>query len=297
MRAVATTLCCAAMLSIACSSSPEAPHGSPVLVAVHWITPGKRTPVWLRDADGATAARVPGYASELHFVFDRRLDGSKIEDTVGDTTVPKPVPPISVAWPGIDDAVAPVMSEPRFSHQVFYNSTAAYGGQSSYVFLRPAVPGFPSATTVTLTLDKNAFTSAYGEVMDGPDQIAVEIDVMTIAPRRPATADALEMFPPAYTFPVGFSSRPAAIEKLSPFARARADGVPVPVALTADTVDKTAVFVSAAACLGGWPMGARIEISFAAGVPDAFGVPTTAEMPAGSFLVMGSPQARDGGCD
>ena len=297
MRAVATILCCAAMLPIGCSSSAEAPHGSPFLMAVYWKTPGQRTPVWLRDPDAATATRVPGYATEIDFVFDRRLDGSKIEDTVGNATVPKPVPPISVSWPGIDDPVAPVMSEPRFSHQVFYNSTAAFGGQSSYAFLRPVVPGFPSSTTVTLSFDKSAFTSAYGEVMDGPDQIAVEIDVMTIAPRRPATADALETLPPAYTFPIGFSSRPAPIDRLSPFARARADGVPIPVALTGDTVDKTAVFVSAAACLGGWPMGARIDISFAAGVPDAFGVATTTEMPAGSFFVTGSPEARDAGCD
>jgi hypothetical protein len=266
---------------------------------VYWVSPGRHTRIYARDVDAAVATRVPGNASEIDFVFDRRLDGSRIEDTVGNTTVPKQVPPITVTWPGMSDAVAPVMSQPPFSHQVFYNSTAVFGGATSYAFLRPSVPGFPSSTAISFTLDRAAFTSAYGEVMDGPDQIGVEVDAMAIAPRGGTSTDAVETFPPSFLFPIRFSSRPASAEKLAPFARARAAGAELPMAVTADTVDKTVVFVSAASCLGGWPMGAVVDVSFAAGAPDAFGVPSAGELPAGSFRVSGSPAPgpADSGCD
>ena len=283
------------MLVTSCSNSPEAPHGSPVLMEVHWVSPGKRLRVYARDADASVANRVPGNASEIDFVFDRRLDGSRIEDIVGNVTQPKPIPPISVTWPGMTDAALPVMSDPPFAHHVFYNSSAVFGGTTAYAFLRPNVPGFPSSTTITFTLDRSAFTSAYGEQMDGPDQITVEVDAMTVVPRSAGSADVVETYPPSFLFPVGFSSRPGSPAMLAPFARARVGDTPLPVALTADTVDRTVVFVSAAACLGGWPMGAIVDVSFAAGAPDAFGVPTTADLPAGSFRVSGAP--ADGGCD
>jgi hypothetical protein len=285
------------MLVTSCRDSPEAPRGAPVLLEVHWVSPGKRTRVYARDADASVASRVAGNASEIDFVFDRRLDGSRIEDIVGNVTQPKPIPPISVTWPGMTDAIAPVMSEPPFSHQVFYNSSAVFGGTSAYAFLRPVMPGFPSSTTISFTLDRSAFTSAYGEQMDGPDQITVEVDAMTVVPRGAASTDAVETYPPSFLFPVGFSSRVGSVDKLAPFARARAGDVELPVALTADSVDKTVVFVSPAACLGGWPMGAVVDVSFAAGAPDAFGVASTVDQPAGSFRVSGTPAPVDAGCD
>jgi hypothetical protein len=295
MRAAIVALGCAAISIAGCRSSPEAPHGSPVLTDVMWVSPSARTRIWGRDADAGVSTRVPGNASEIDFVFDRRLDGTRIEDIVGNTTVPKPIPPIMVSWPGMSDPTAPVMSDPPFGHRVFYNSAALYGGESSYAFVRPTLPGFPSGTTVTFTLDRSAFTSAYGEVMDGPAEFTIEIEHMTVVPRGGNATDAVETFPPAFMFPVVFSTRPAAAAKLAPFVRARADGAEIGVALTADTVDKSIVFVSPVGCPGGWPMGALIEVSFAAGVPDAFGIPAPAALPAGGFRVTGTPSG-DGGC-
>ena len=298
MRAPITALGCAALVFTGCSNAlPEAPRGSPVLLAVDWVAAGKRTRIYPVDADAAAPPRVSPYGSEIDFVFDRRLDGTRIEDVVGNTTVPKQIPPISVTWPGIDDPVAPVMSEPAFSHKVYYNSAAVFGSRTSYAFVRPTLPGFPSSAPVTLTLDRSAFASAYGEQMEGPDQFTVELEPMTVARRAVGSTDAIETFPPAFMFPVTFSNRPAPLAKLAPFARARADGVELPVVLAADTVERTVVYVSPAACVGGWPMGAEVEIDFAAGVPDAFGVASSIDLPAGRFRVSGTPATRDGGCD
>ena len=70
-------------------------------------------------------------------MFDRLLDGNRIEDTVTQngmqTTVPKAMPPITVTWP--DAATA--MSTPPFADQVLYNSEPFYGPATAYVLLQP----------------------------------------------------------------------------------------------------------------------------------------------------------------
>jgi hypothetical protein len=298
MRASITALGCAAFVLAGCGNAlPEAPRGSPVLLAVHWVAGGTRTLIYPPDADAAAPPRVSPYGSEVDFVFDRRLDGSRIEDVVGNTTVPKEIPPISVTWPGIDDPVTPVMSEPAFSHKVYYNSAAVFGSRTSYAFVRPTLPGFPSSAAITFTLDRSAFSSAYGEPMEGPTEFTVELGPMTVTGRAAGTSDAIETFPPSFMFPVTFSNRPAPTAKLAPFARARADGIELPVVLAVDTLERTVVFVSPASCLGGWPMGAEVAISFAAGVPDAFGVASPNDLPAGTFRVSGTPTTRDAACD
>jgi hypothetical protein len=265
---------------------------------VFWVAAGDRTLIWSTDADAAVPPQVSAACSEIDFVFDRRLDGTQIEDIVNGMTVPKADPPITVSWPGEDDATAPVMSDPPFSYNVYYNSTAVFGGQTAFAFLRPTAVGFPSGTSVQLTLDKSRLTSAYGEEMTGPGELSVPVDTMTVIPRS-SSSDAVETFGPTFRFPVRFSNRPANIDKLTPFARARAGGADLAVSLFADATDPMVVYVAPAACLGGWPMGAVIDLSFIAGTPDAFGVPAPADMPAGSFLIGGAPPeaSRDAGCD
>jgi hypothetical protein len=74
----------------------------------------------------------------------------------------------------------------------------------------------------------------------------------------------------------------------------------VPFALAGDTRAATSIYVSHAACLTGWPAGAVIEVSFVAGLPDAFRVPTATALHAGSFQVSGSPSDAgipEAGCD
>jgi len=274
----------AGLLPLACSSQPQAPHGSPVLVGVFWVTGSAHTQVWGADPD-AGAGPVPPGASQVDFVFDRRLDGARVEDTVGNMTVAKASPPITAGWPEPDS----VMSDPPFAADVFYNSVPLYGGQSAYVFLRPRAVGFPSATAVTFALDPTGLTSAYGEPMVGPSSITVTTDHLGVLPRPPSGANGLDTFPPTFQLPVQFTARPT-LSRVAAFTRATANGEAVPVRVAADAVDPTIVHVSSA-CAGGWPAGTRVDVSFDAGLPDAFGVPTDAPLPAGSFQVSGDADA------
>src|SRR6266850_4138661 len=141
---VAWALACA--LGVACSS-PSPPHGSPILTQVYWVTGGAQLLAWSRPGqpDQAFVSPVPPFASEVDFVFDRRLDGARIEDivTVGGVTTarPKATPAIHASWPDM----AARMSDPPFALVVDYNSAATFGGASAYVFARPVVAGFPSS--------------------------------------------------------------------------------------------------------------------------------------------------------
>jgi hypothetical protein len=283
MRSFAGLLAAALALG-GCSSSGSAPHGSPVLLAVYWTATGVHTPVWSAlQVDGAVAAVVPPGGQQVDFVFDRRLDGSKIEDAQG----PKTPPPITVSWAnGVD-------STPPFSAQVLYNTEPFYGGSTSYVFLRPAITGFPSSNTVVFTLDRAALTSAYNEPMIGPDQIAVATEPMTAAVRTLGTADGGGVVPTSFRVPIAFSNRVTAAA-VAPHVHASSAGAAVPVTVVGDASDSTVVYATAA-CAGGWPTAAPITVTVDAQAPDAFGgllaAPAT-----GTFTALGAGPSTDGGC-
>ena len=279
-------------LLLGCSSGSQEPHGSPVLVAVYWTSGGTRTLVYESDPDAAVADSVPAAAGEVDFVFDRRLDGTRVEGSDGGTTVPKANPPITVSWP---DA-ATIMSNPPFGADVFYNSASLFGGQSSYVFLRPRVPGFPSGTSVTFHLDKNNLTSAYGEPMTGPTDIVIPVAPLAVIP--PANGGGADSLPPqalGFMFRVVFTSWLAAPAALTPFTHVTSAGAPVPFSIAADVNDPRAIYISPAACGGRWPAGATIDVGFDPGLPDAFGVPSATAFSGGSFTTVDSP-TPDGGC-
>ena len=132
-------------------------------------------------------------------MFDRLLDGTRIEDVVTqngvETTVPKATPPITTSWP---DA-ATVMSTPPFSDQVRYNSEPFYGAATSYVLLRPAMVGFPSSDTITFSLDQTNLTSAYGEQMIGPSEITVATGPFSASFRLPPGSDGSASVPTKYS--------------------------------------------------------------------------------------------------
>jgi hypothetical protein len=223
--------------------------------------------------------------------------------------VPKANPPITVSWTGMNGADADagadggVAGESPFSDEVFYSSTSLYGGATSYVYLRPRLPGFPSATRVTFTLDPNGLTSAYGEPMIGPTSITVMVAAMTTLLDASSSTDALATYASTSPFPVRFSNRLPAPADLAPFAHARAGGLELPIRLAVDPQDATRLLISPAMCLGGWPAGAIVQVSFDPGLPDAFGVPTTVTLPGGEFMVGGGAAdaaadaaPADGGC-
>lgn len=268
--------------AIGCGSGPEAPHGSPILTQVFWLAGGVRTQIYGGDPDAAPTAAVPGSLSELDFVFDRRLDGNRIETEVGGVAVPNAEPAVTATWPDMDT----VMSDPPFAADVLYNSVPLFGGESAYVFLRPHDLGLPSGTTVTFHLDKTKLTSAYGDPMTGPDAIQVEIAPLAVLPGSPSSSDALSIRASDFALRVVFNDRPAAPPALTPFARVTAGGVPVPFSIGADSSDRRAIFIRPGGCDRRWPAGAVVDVRFDPGLPDAFGVPTTGSLEGGSFAVV-----------
>jgi hypothetical protein len=283
----------AAGLTAACSSDAE-PHGSPVLLSVQWISAGGKTQIWIPNATGIVQA--PAAGKEVDFVFDRLLDGNRIEDTVTQngmqTTVPKAMPPITVSW---SDA-ATAMSTPPFSDQVLYNSEPFYGAATSYVLFKPTVAGFPASDTVTFTLDPTGLTSVYGEPMIGPSQITVATGTFSASFRFPQGVDGSASVPSNYMLPVVFSNRVASPAAIEPFVQVSSNGVALPVILATDASDSTVLYLSPATCLGGWPTSAPIDVTIAAGVPDAFGVPMPAAAHASFTVSVAAAPRPDGGC-
>ena len=242
-------------------------------------------------------------AQEVDFVFDRLLDGDRIEDVVTqngvETTVPKATRPSRSPGPTPPTA----MSTPPFSDQVGYNSEPFYGAATAYVLLQPAVVGFPSADTITFSLDKANLTSAYGDQMTGPSQIpgdhgAVFGLVSTRGGRRRFDLGADEVLSPGRLLqPRGGRRGHRTVRPCRGQRPAGAGGA------GGNASDLTIVYLSAAGCLGGWPVGVPIDVTIAAGNPTPSGsrwpvTPTRPSWPAAwrrSPLTAAALSATDGG--
>jgi hypothetical protein len=290
MHRSAALLLAAGIFGAACSS--DQPQGSPVLVQVFWIAFGQQTLVWTLASDPRLVAAAPAAGREIDFVFDRRLDGNRIEDTVTsngvEMTVPKANPPITVDWAGL----SPTM----FGDQVLYNSEPVYGGTTSYVLLQPSQVGFPAAGTVTFSFDKTGLTSASGEPMIGPASIDVATQPFSATFGLPNAGDASPSVPSNFMLPILFSNRTGSPADLAPYVQVRAGGRELPVSLAPNSGDPTVVYLSPASCLGGWPSDAPIDVTLLAGLPDAFGVPLAATTTTTFLASPGATPSADGGC-
>src|SRR5260370_18909302 len=87
----------------------------PVLLKMYWTGRHEsdgRAVVWSLNDDANLKTVVTAAPFEFELIFDRRLDGDKIEDTVvqgGVTyTIPKLVPPVTVTWDGLPDKLWPL---------------------------------------------------------------------------------------------------------------------------------------------------------------------------------------------
>jgi len=273
-----------AIAALGCGKETEEPRGSPVLMFVMWRTDGVPTLVWSRDADAAVTAVAPAAGSKIDFVFDGKLDGARIEDTVGGSPVAKANPPITVGWPDM----ATVMSNPAFAADVFYNSLPTYGKGTTTVFVQTLAPGFPSATSVTFLLDPNGLTSVYGEPMVGPTEITVTTEPLLVTlPVSTATV------PTSYTAPIEFSTRGPTSAALTPFVHVTTGGAPLPFEIRREAGDPRRLLAKPIGCL--WPPGARIDVNVAPGAPDAFGRPLAAAVMA-SFMTAPFAAEVDAGC-
>jgi hypothetical protein len=273
-----------------------APHGPPVLLKVYWQVKGQQIAVWTPDGTGVTSPVSPA-PTQFNLIYDRVMDGSRIEDTInlpagGTTQRPKvspsidggavqPDPPVIVSWPGMDTAV----SVPPFSISVWYNSlhltipdsTASEmlaAANTSYIYGRE-VPSYPSNTPVSLTLLRDHITSEYGEPTLGPDQpIVIQTAPFTLALQSPASPVLTN-----YWLPLPFSNRPVDPgSQLSAYVHVTAAGNPLPFILVPDPDDPTLVNLQPGSGSPNqpdstWPVGTPIDVTVDATLPDIFGAP------------------------
>jgi hypothetical protein len=239
-----------------CGSS-EAPHGAPVLESVYWEligagagadcvvlpsdagdadsdagdalgigdgVPKNQCLVWSKDAPGKIGT-VPPAAAQFNLVFDRVLDGAKIEDTITDGGITRQYPKLSSTGVNVSPVtwdLDPDGASPKFSLVVWYNSLSlpftAVG--SAYIYGRarsddqPAdAPNptltFPPSNTVTLTLDKTRITSQYNEPMVGPDTITVNTAPFSllVSLPKPPPGGSISYAPINYRVPLEFNNR------------------------------------------------------------------------------------------
>jgi hypothetical protein len=255
----------ACMLGAACSSQTEL-HGSPVLTQVFWSADGQQLLVWSLDQNPAIVSPVPPFGAELDFVFDRRLDGTKIEDVVTvngvTTTRPKDTPAVHVTWPDMGT----VMSNPPLHLVVDYNSLPRFGGVSSYIFARPDIAGFPASDTLSFDLVPALLTSAFDDPAVLPPSIPVKTGAFTVAIGASTTPVA-----PSHQVSLNFSNRLPAVTATSPHVHVTAGGADVPYKLLADSSLASRWYLAAADCLGGWPAATELAVTIDADFADAFG--------------------------
>ncbi|HEY2900215.1 MAG TPA: hypothetical protein VGL59_06550, partial [Polyangia bacterium] len=230
---------------------------------------------------------------EFELIFDRRLDGDKIEDTViegGVTyTIPKLMPPVTVTWDGM-----PLRTDQgAVGLSVAYNSLNLPGEDpgTTYIFGHPLV-GFPSSTTLTFHFDKTSITGTGHVPMIGPDAVSVTTGPFTVSIAVPAGGDggAAAMIATDYQIPLVFSNRPAATPVLKPFVSLTIDGTAADFALVVNNDgDLTTVYLGPPQLGTLWPPGARLELAVNAGLPDIFGAPLATSASA-SFVTKGTRQ-------
>jgi len=273
-------LLAAALAAAACSGS-SGPSTAPALVKVLWIAGGQPTAVWdSSQPEGDLGVIAPPAVQQVDFVFDQRLDGTKIEN--GSEL------PIVVSW--VDASGEPTVLDAR----VLYNSVPFYGGTSSYAFVRPAVPGVPSSQTVTFALERAVLTGTSGLPFVGPHLVSVMTGPLTATVQLPSNADAGGSVPVSFMVPIGFSNRVSA-DGVAPFVHASTATAAIPISVAANASDPTVIYVTAA-CAGGWPTAAPVTVTIDGGAPDAFGG-LLATPASGTFTAVGAAGApADGGC-
>jgi hypothetical protein len=336
--------------------SGEVPHGPPVLLKMYWQVNGGNSKacatinhdastdggdagstasnqclVWSNDsADPDVKLVVPPAPYQFNLVFDRVIDGTRVEDTVTDAGISQQVnkmfctvdgsaasgqactnpAPVSVTFPGLDLAT--------FSLDVWYNSVPLpiAPTASSYVYGRER-PSYPSDTDVTIVLDKTRLIGKYGDQMSGPTEIKVRTAPFSLSVDLPQPpAGQTDSHPPtSFWVPLQFSNvlvRSADLlsAALAPHVHVQQNGRTLAAGeflLEPDPVDATLVFIrpvnvvrAAPGADGGvvsnpiWDSGARIDVTVDGDLTDVYGAKLGAAVSA-SFVACESEGAPDAG--
>ena len=248
--------------------------GSPVLIGARWKLPD-RTLETLNVADLV----VPPGAQRFELVFDRRLDGDRIEDGSGGIPRPRANPPVHVAFPGAPSG---------YGLTVVYASNAT-GGPAIWV-----TPGgdasFPSAKTLTFSLDRGNITSTDGTPFTGPSVLTVSTAPFSVDILVPPLGAAL----PSSVVPLSFNDAPLAAS-VAPHVRVEdGTGTSLPIFVVVDSRNRQLWNVQPV-CAGGWPSAKALTLVVTTEVTDLYGAPLGSEA-RGTFSVGGDAGAPSSSC-
>lgn len=247
--------------------------GSPVLIGARWKLVDRTVDVL--DIPNLVVAPA---AVRLELVFDRRLDGDKIED--GSQAVPQPRadPPVHVTFAGAPGSI-PLT--------VVYASNAT-GGPA--VWASPTNPeAFPAGRTLTFTLDRSHITGTDGTPFTGPASVTVTTAPFSVDLLVPPPAAAR----PSSVIPLSFNNPPAPASVLGHVRVVDSQGEALPVSVYVDNRNRQLWNVEPA-CAGGWPAGGPFTVVVAASVTDLYGAPLGHEASAMFSLPPGDGGAEAG---
>ena len=309
-RAIAMLGALGAVAAAGCGDS--APHGPPVLLKVYWETRGGvQTLIWSSTpTDGPLPNIVPPAATQFDLVFDRVIDGSKIEDTTivngVSTQMPKKQPgppmqmppvaspsPVTVTWPGMFDAAGETVVEPAgqdYALSVWYNSIhlPSEAANTSYVYGRET-PSYPSNTPLSIKIDAQNITSKYNEPMAEVDPITVTTEPFGVminpaANANGTAADDAGPPPPAYVptnfgVPLQFNNVPVNANPtmlaagLPQYLQVRLNGAlltPGQYQVQVSPSDPTLILLKPGT-IQVWDSGGKLDVTVSAGLPDIYG--------------------------
>lgn len=235
------------MLASGCHSSSG---GSPVLIGARWKL-AERTVDTLDVPDLVLAPD----AVRLELVFDRRLDGDKIEDGSQEVPQPRADPPVHVTFPG---------SPGTIPLTVVYASNAT-GGPA--IWASPTnSEAFPAGRTLTFTLDRTHITGTDGTPFTGPASVTVTTAPFSVDLLVPPPSAAR----PSSIIPLSFNNPPAPASVPGHVRVVDGHGATLPVNTYVDNRNRQLWNVEPT-CAGGWPAGGALTVVVDATVSDLYG--------------------------
>jgi hypothetical protein len=240
----------AAGLAMGTSGCRSSSAGSPVLIGARWKL-AERTVETLNVPDLVVAPD----ALRLELVFDRRLDGDKIEDGSQEVPQPRADPPVHVTFAGAPGSI-PLT--------VVYASNAT-GGPA--IWASPSKSeAFPAGKTLTFTLDRTHITSTDGTPFTGPQSLTVTTAPFSVDLLVPPPASAR----PSSLIPISFNNPPAPASVPGHVRVVDGRGVALPVTTYVDNRNRQ-LWNLEPACAGGWPAGAPLNVIVDGSVTDLYG--------------------------
>jgi hypothetical protein len=248
------------------SGSTEPPH----IIRLSWITRDQ-----VVDLLALPASPVPPWPYRFEAVFDRLLDGSKIEDGTVDPPRPRADPPVHIEFEG--------KTADNFTPTVVYASNGP-------AILVSATPTYPAGRRVHISFDPAGVTSQGGQPLAGLSSVTVDTAPFSVSIGAASGGAAGAPLPRTTSLVLTFNNLPRA-EDLPGAVRVSAGGADLPFVLRADTLNPLRWRLAPAPCLELWPAGATLTVTVGVGAADVFGSPLPAPVEAALSVVAGDGDA------